>query len=84
MTHNDVIELRAAERTQAESHAQLQLVLTAGRMGTWDADLRTGTESWSDTTYGIFGVDPASSTPSYAAFMVLMDPRDRECFQGSE
>ncbi|MFZ1426727.1 MAG: ATP-binding protein [Geminicoccaceae bacterium] len=81
VTHDDITDLKEAKLTQAENHARLQLALTAGRMGIWDADLRTGTESWSDTTYDVFGVDPGSFTPSYAAFMALVDPRDRDRFQ---
>ena len=81
--HENVTELKRAELAREASNAQLQLASAAGRMGTWDADLRTGIESWSAGTYDIFGVDPASFTPSHAAFLALMEPQDRERFQSS-
>ncbi|MFZ1429521.1 MAG: ATP-binding protein [Geminicoccaceae bacterium] len=81
--HDNVTDLKRAELAQEASNAQLQLALAAGRMGTWDADLRSGIERWSAGTYHIFGVDPASFTPSYTAFMALMEPHDRERFHSS-
>jgi PAS domain S-box-containing protein len=76
--HHDVTERVSAELALKESEARLRLALGAGRMGTWDVDLRTGAEAWNEVHYRLFGVDPAGFTPSSAAFMALVHPSDRE------
>ncbi|MFZ1431379.1 MAG: PAS domain-containing protein, partial [Geminicoccaceae bacterium] len=72
----DVTEQKRATLALQDSEVRLQLALAAGGMGTWDVDLLTGVEHWNDVHYRLFGVDPASFTPSSASFSAMVDPRD--------
>ena len=77
----DITEEKESALALQESEVRLQLALSAGGMGTWDVDLRTGAERWNDVHYRLFGVDPGSFTPSSESFMALVDPRDRDGVQ---
>ena len=77
----DITEEKESALALQESEVRLQLALSAGGMGTWDVDLRTGAERWNDVHYRLFGVDPGSFTPSSEFFMALVDPRDRDGVQ---
>ncbi|MFZ1429283.1 MAG: ATP-binding protein, partial [Geminicoccaceae bacterium] len=72
----DVTEQKRATLALQDSEVRLQLALAAGGMATWDVDLRTGLEQWNDVHYRLFGVDPATFTPSSASFNAMVDPRD--------
>ena len=74
----DVTEHKRSALALRDSEARLQLALAAGGMGTWEVDLRTGEERWNEVHYRLFGVDPATFTPSSAAFTAMVDPRDRD------
>ena len=56
-------------------------------VGSWQLDLKSGTLSWSDETFRIFGLRPQSIQPSYEAFLDLTHPDDRkavdEAYQAS-
>jgi two-component sensor histidine kinase/DNA-binding response OmpR family regulator len=82
---NDELEQRVAERTAAleASTAQLRqseerrtLALSAGNMGSWDLDVRTGQHVWDDGQYRIFGVDSANFAPTQDNISALIHPED--------
>ncbi len=77
----DVTDEKLAALALQDSELRLQLALSAGDMGTWDLDLRTGEERWNDVHYRLFGVDPKTFIPSSESFQALVDPRDREDIQ---
>ena len=66
--------IRQAER-QREQLVEAQAV---GNVGSWETDLQDMTLTWSEQTYRIFEVDPASFQPSYARFLELIHVEDRE------
>ena len=51
------------------------------RLGSWEADYRTGTLWWSDEVYRIFGLDPRKTVPSRTLFYKSVHPDDRERVQ---
>ena len=57
---------------------RLQLALDAGRMGTWEWDLRTGLMIWSAGLERIFGLIPGSFEGTMEAVGRLIHPDDRE------
>jgi len=70
---NHELETRVADRTAeleastarlVESERRRTLALAAGQMGAWDYDAVTGKWNWDDGHYRIFGVDPATFTPT--------------------
>ncbi len=58
--------LRDLARSQAAAH-----------LGHWRWDLAADSVAWSDETYRIFGVDPATFVPAHAAANALIHPDDR-------
>ena len=48
------------------------------RLGSWQADLVTGTHLWSDETYCVLGYDKGEVEPGFPAFFDRVHPDDRE------
>jgi len=59
----------------SSAETRLQLALSAGRMGTWSYDLRTGAQVWDDQQYRLFGVEPGTEV-TRDLFMSLVLPQD--------
>jgi PAS domain S-box-containing protein len=72
------IERREAEDVVSESEKRLTMALDAGRMGTWDWNIRTNVVHWSDGIEAIHGVPPGSFGGNFTAFESDMHPDDRE------
>ena len=53
----DVSAGRRVEATLRESEARYRAALKAGRMGSWETDLRAGTRRWSSEGMALFGFD---------------------------
>jgi len=82
---NDQLERRVAERTAEleastarlrESEERRTLALSAGNMGSWDLDTRTGRYAWDEGQYRIYGVDPTSFVPTDESIRALVHPDD--------
>jgi len=52
------IERARAEEALRDSEARLQLAMIAGRAGTWDLDLVTGHNIWSESLFLLMGCEP--------------------------
>ena len=74
----DVSERHAAENALLESQEQLAFALEAGRMGTWDWQMREGTIRWSESLELIVGIPRGSFGGTYEAFAELVHPDDRQ------
>jgi two-component system, cell cycle sensor histidine kinase and response regulator CckA len=74
----DVSERHAAEIALRESQEQLAFALEAGRMGTWDWDMREGSIRWSESLEMIVGIPKGSFGGTYDAFAELVHPEDRQ------
>lgn len=62
-------------KSQAE---RLSLALESARAGTWEWDVRTNENVWSDELWGVYGIEPDSCAPSYDAWRNLVHPLDLE------
>ncbi|MBS0537663.1 MAG: response regulator [Proteobacteria bacterium] len=71
-------ELEAQTERLRRSEERRSLALSAGDMGSWEIDLTTGHLEWDDGPYRIFGVDPATFTPTLPAIEAMLHPDDRE------
>ncbi len=70
----DVTELRESRDALAASQRQLAEAQRASRLGSWTWDPATGTVTWSDGLYEVFGVEPTEFTPSYDGHMAFVVP----------
>lgn len=73
----------AIERLQAEgardSAAQrLAMAQRLARLGSYDWEIATDTNRWSDELYRIYGTEPQSFNASYEKFLSFVHPDDRE------
>jgi two-component system, LuxR family, sensor kinase FixL len=71
------------ERVADREEMLLQALRIAG-VGGWELDLDSGTLSWSEETYRIFGVDPDREKPSNELFYSLVHPDDRARMLGNQ
>jgi PAS domain S-box-containing protein len=74
----DVTGRRAAEDALREGEARLRLAQEAGGIGSWDLDLASGRQVWSERQYTLFGLDPALPPPDLTAWLQLVHPADRD------
>ena len=85
----DITVRKAMEDTIRASHAQLEervrertadllAAQALAHLGSWEWDIRTGAEQWSDENFRIFGYEPQSIAPSYDTFVAALHPEDQE------
>jgi PAS domain S-box-containing protein len=74
----DVTEERRAADALRESETRLRLAQQAARAGVWEGDFATGEVTWSPEYYALYGLDPGTVSPSYAAWLACVHPDDRE------
>lgn len=68
--------LRNTGRALHASEEQLHFALQAGRLGSWDIDLRTGRMQASEICAANFGLSQASELSSYGALLARVLPDD--------
>ncbi len=78
VTGRDVTEQRAAEDAVRESESKLRLALDAAKAGSWEWDIATGRNVWSDEVFRLYGLTPGSSMPSFETWIATVHPDDRD------
>ena len=76
-TCTDIDEEKRAADELARGEERLRLALEAGRMGTWDWDLRTGEVAWSDNMAEVHGLPEGGFDGTIEGFRRLVHPDDR-------
>ncbi|MDO8357842.1 MAG: PAS domain S-box protein [Nitrospirota bacterium] len=74
----DVTERKKAEEALEEERHRLVMAQLLAHLGSWEWNILTGTKTWSDESYRIFGYDPGSIQPTYEIFAQAIHPQDRE------
>ena len=74
----DVSESTRTERELRESERRLKEAQAMAGIGSWELDLTSGALWWSDQTYRLFERDPGGPAPTYADFLALVHPEDRQ------
>lgn len=76
-TLQDVTDRRRTEAALKESEARLKEAQRLARLGGWELNPATGKILWSDETYRIFEVDPATFEVTFERFISIVHPDDR-------
>lgn len=74
----DVTEQRVAEQELRRSRELYASAEHIAHLGHFERDFERDTVSWSDETFRIFGLDPATFDPGFDSFMTIVHPDDRE------
>ncbi|MCL4316429.1 MAG: EAL domain-containing protein, partial [Gammaproteobacteria bacterium] len=71
-------ERRKRKQALLASEARLNEAQRLARLGSWELDIAKNDLKWSDEIYRIFELEPAQFAASYAAFLDMVHPDDRE------
>lgn len=77
-----LLRVRRAEERLRRSEARMRLAQQTGGVGTWEWDVDTGREVWSDHNYRLMGLPPDSEVSDGLA-SVPVHPDDRDRFQAA-
>ncbi|OQW78670.1 MAG: hypothetical protein BVN35_03170 [Proteobacteria bacterium ST_bin11] len=72
----EVTSQRLAERVLRESEQRVRLVMDAARGGSWEWELGTNRNYWSDEIWELYNIPYGSLEPSYAAWRKTVHPDD--------
>jgi PAS domain S-box-containing protein len=76
-TARDITERRELEQAARESEQRLREVEALAGVGSWRADVVTGSTTWSRELYEILGLDPALIAAGPDTFLASVHPEDR-------
>ena len=78
-----LIEARLLREQHDQEHEHFRQVQHIASLGSWEWDLATGVNRWSDQQYRIFGYEPKAVRPSYELFHQALHPDDRSKVMGA-
>jgi len=61
----DISKLKQSENALRDSEARLSEAQKLARLGTWSWDVEKDVVTWSEELYGMLGMDPGQSAPTY-------------------
>jgi PAS domain S-box-containing protein len=69
--------LKESDLSLRDSEQRLHLAQEAANAGTWEWDLRTDKNYWSEEIWRLYGLEPNSCEPSYDTWAQTIHPDDR-------
>ena len=75
--HSLDLELKESRIALAKSEARLRMAHEAAQAGTWEWNLATNENIWSDELWRLYGLDPKRCTASYETWRQVIHPDDR-------
>ena len=75
-TSND--EMETAARSLQKTEAHLLRAQNLAHIGSWEWDIKTGKQVWSEERYRIFGLTPGEIEPGYAVSLSFIHSDDRQ------
>jgi diguanylate cyclase (GGDEF)-like protein/PAS domain S-box-containing protein len=74
----DITEHKNAERERHRLSEYVELANKAGKVGTWELDLRTKAAAWDRNMYSLYGIDDVTTAPTFALWNAALHPHDRD------
>nr|RNJ70016.1 MAG: PAS domain S-box protein [Leptolyngbya sp. IPPAS B-1204] len=74
---SDISERKQAEAALRQGEERLRIAQQAARAGVWDWDVLTNQVTWSEEYYQLYGLDPATTQPSYENWLAAILEPDR-------
>ena len=74
----DITERKRIERDLERSEDRLVNAQRVAQLGSWELDIETDQQYWSEGVYQILGLSPGDVAPTYEAFLERVHPEDRE------
>lgn len=74
----DMDERKRASQALQDKQNQLDLALTAAKMGTWELDLETGQTTWSRASEALINRSAPQHLDDYEALLRLVHPDDKD------
>jgi diguanylate cyclase (GGDEF)-like protein/PAS domain S-box-containing protein len=74
----DITEHKNVERERHRLSEYVEIANAAGKVGTWELDLRTNIAAWDRNMYSLYGIDDVSTVPTFALWNAALHPHDRE------
>ncbi|MDD2767290.1 MAG: EAL domain-containing protein [Methylococcus sp.] len=78
VSNRDITLRKRAEEAWRRGELHLREAQRLANLGSWELDLLSGRLEWSEQVFRIFEIDPQQFGTSYAAFIALVHPEDRE------
>ena len=75
---NDISNRKQMEAVLRQSQENLAKAQQIAHLGSWEWDIQTGKEQWSDEQYRIFGYEPGKIPASYTLFINALHPNDKD------
>ncbi len=75
---SEIAARRRVEQSLRDSEERLRMALAAGRMGTWDWNLKTGVTRWDLRERELFGMNAAAAETPTDEIFERMHPDDRD------
>ncbi len=72
----DITERKKGEEALELSEQRRSLALEAANAGTWEWDLQTDENIWSNELWRLYGLEPFSCKPSYSELQKIIHPED--------
>lgn len=74
----EIGERKRVEEIMRKSEARLKEAQKQAKIGHWELNLVTQTGMWSDELFRMHGRDPALGPPTFAGFIQMVHPEDRD------
>ncbi|RCJ15922.1 hypothetical protein A6S26_06400 [Nostoc sp. ATCC 43529] len=74
--YRDISERKRTEQALRQSEQRLRLAQKAGKIGTWEWNLRTGEVSWSEGIWNILGLEIGTEEPGAKPWVDFIHPDD--------